>query len=63
MSIWGLPQPWSFSNVLHEQDSHLPEKVYDENYSKIIRWHKYKDNDKDNVKDKDTDKAPETPNI
>ena len=27
-------------------------KAYDENYSKIIRGHKYKDNDKDNAKTK-----------
>ena len=34
-------------------------KAYDESYSKIIRGHKYKDNDKD----KDTDKVPEKPNM
>ena len=36
-------------------------KDYDENYSKIIRGHKYKD--KDNDKDKDTGKVPEKPNM
>ena len=34
-------------------------KAYDESYLKIIRGHKYKDNDKD----KDTDKVPEKPNM
>ena len=40
-------------------------KAYDEIYSKIIRGHKYKDEDngKDNDKDKYTDKMPEKPNI
>ena len=44
-------------------------KAYDENYSKIIRGHKYKDidndkdNDKDKEKDKDTDKVTQKPNI
>ena len=36
-------------------------KAFDESYSKIIRGHKYKDEDngKDNDKDKYTDKVPE----
>ena len=40
-------------------------KAFDESYSKIIRGHKYKDEDygKDNDKDKYTDKVPEKPNI
>ena len=40
-------------------------KAYDESYLKIIRGHKYKDEDngKDNDKDKYTDKVPEKPNI
>ena len=40
-------------------------KAFDENYSKIIRGHRYKDkgNDKDNDKEKDTDKVPEKTNI
>ena len=40
-------------------------RAYDDNYSKIIRGHKYKDkdNNKDNDKDKGTDKVPEKPNI
>ena len=36
-------------------------KAYDESYSKVIRGHKYKD--KENDKDKNADKVPETPNI
>ena len=38
-------------------------KAFDESYSKIIRGHKYKDEDngKDNDKDKYTDKVPEKP--
>ena len=36
-------------------------KAYDESYSKVIRGHKYKD--KENDKDKNTDKVPETPDI
>ena len=40
-------------------------KAFGESYSKIIRGHKYKDEDngKDNDKDKYTDKVPEKPNI
>ena len=38
-------------------------KAYDESYSKIIREHKYKDNEKDDDKDKDKDKVPEIPSI
>ena len=38
-------------------------KDYDESYSKIIREHKYKDNDKDQDNDKDTEKVPETPKL
>ena len=37
-------------------------KAYDESYSKIMREHKYKENE-DNDKGKDTDKVSETPNI
>ena len=36
-------------------------KAYDESYSKVIRGHKYKD--KENEKDKNTDKVSETPEI
>ena len=44
-------------------------KAFDESCSKIIRGHKYKDEDndkdkdKDTYKDKDTEKVPETPNL
>ena len=44
-------------------------KAYDESYSKIITWQKYKDkdndkyNDNDKDNDKDTEKVPETPNL
>ena len=38
-------------------------KTYDESYSKIMRKHKYKDNDKHSDKDKDTDKVPKIPSI
>ena len=36
-------------------------KAYDENYSKVMRGHKY--NDKENDKDKHTDKVSQTPDI
>ena len=48
-SLWTQTRPWSDT------------ASYDESYSKVIRGHKYKD--KENEKDKNTDKVPETPDI
>ena len=54
MLFIGFTDPYNHTYIL---------KAHDKSSSKIIREHKYKDNDKDNDKDKDTDKVPEKRNI
>ena len=51
---------WSTSLLVGLTDIHIL-KAYDESYSKVIRGPKYKD--KENEKDKNTDKVAETPEI
>ena len=49
---WSLQTPSITKHIL---------KAYDESYSKVLRGHKYKD--EENEKDKNTDKVSETPDI